>query len=82
MVNLTLTADENLVARARAYAHAHDTTLNQLIRDYLGRLTGQLDPEQAAAEFAELARTRPGRSEEGWAFNRKAAHARGAGRKR
>lgn len=81
MVNLTLTADEKLVVRARAYAAAHNTTLNQLIRDYLGRLTGQLDPEQAAAEFAALARSRPGRSEEGYVFDREAAHARGAGRK-
>ena len=82
MVNVTLTADEKLVARARAYAVAHNTTLNQLVRDYLGRLTGQLDLQQAAAEFAAIARNQPGRSEEGYRFDRKAAHARGEGRKR
>jgi hypothetical protein len=76
MVNITLSADEAVVAKARAYARARDTTLNQLIRDYLERLTGQLEPEQAAAEFAELARSRPGRSEDGFRFDRRQAHAR------
>ena len=76
MVNLTLTADEQLVAKARVYAQARNTTLNQLIRDYLTRLTGPLDPQQAAAEFAELARSHAGRSDEGYVFDRRAAHAR------
>ena len=53
MVNVTLTANEDLVAKARAYAQARNTTLNQLVRDYLQRLTGQLDPQQAAEEFAD-----------------------------
>ena len=35
MKNITLSADENLIASARAYAQAHGTTLNDLIRDYL-----------------------------------------------
>jgi len=76
MVNLTLTADEELVAKARAYAQTRKTTLNQLIRDYLTRLTGQMDPQRAADEFAELARSHPGRSEEGYVFDRRAIHAR------
>lgn len=75
-MNLTLNADDELVAKARAYAQARNTTLNQLIRDYLDRLIGQLTPEQAAEEFAELARSRPGRSEEGFIFDRQAVHAR------
>lgn len=77
MVNITLSAEEDLVAKARAYAQARDTTVNQLIRDYLGRLTGQIDPQQAAEEFAELARDRGGRSDEGFVFDRRAAHVRG-----
>ena len=36
MVNITLSAEEGLVARARAYAQTRNTTVNQLIRDYLG----------------------------------------------
>jgi hypothetical protein len=38
-------------------------------------LTGQLDPQQAADEFAQLARDRSGRSEDGFVFDRRAIHA-------
>jgi len=76
MANVTLTADEDLLAKARAYAQARQTTLNQLFRDYLVRLTGAIDPQQASEEFAELARSRPGRSEEGFVFERRAIHQR------
>ena len=78
-MNVTLTADEKLLVKARAYAQARNTTLNQLIRDYLGRLVGELDPQQAAAEFAEVARSRPGRSQAWFAFDRRAVHDRGGG---
>jgi hypothetical protein len=76
MVNITLSAEEGLVARARAYAQTRNTTVNQLIRDYLTRVTGQIDPQQAAAEFAELARDRGGRSDEGFVFDRRDVHVR------
>jgi hypothetical protein len=76
MLNITLSADGDLIAKARAYAQARNTTLNQLVRDYLERLTGQIDPQRAAEEFAELARSRPGRSDEGYVFDRSALHAR------
>ena len=79
MVDVTLTADEDLLGKARAYAQARNTTLDQLDRDYLPRLTGQLDPEGAAEEFAELARSQPGRSDESFAFDRREAHARPGG---
>jgi hypothetical protein len=79
-MNITLSADEKLIARARKYAEAHDTTLNQLIRDYMERITGGLDPEQAAREFVEIARTHAGRSEPGFRFDRNAVHQRGVGR--
>lgn len=82
MANVTLTANEELLAKARAYAQVRKTTLNQLIRDYLTRLTGEIDPHQAAEEFAELAHARPGRSDEGFAFDRRALHARGEGKSR
>ena len=78
MVNITLSAEDDLVAKARAYAQTRNTTVNQLFRDYLGRLTGQIDPQQAAEEFAELARNRGGCSDEGFAFDRRAAHVRRA----
>lgn len=75
--NITLSADDQLIADARAYAQAHDTTLNQLIREYLARISGQFDSDQAAAEFAALARTGAGRSAEDWAFDRGETHRRG-----
>ncbi len=78
MVNIALSAEDDLVAEARAYAQTRNTTLNQLIRDYLGRLTGRIDPQQAAAEFSQLARNHAGRSDEGFAFNRREAHLRRA----
>jgi hypothetical protein len=76
MVNITLSAEEDLIAKAREYAHARNTTVNQLVRDYLGRLTGRTDPQRAAEEFAELARDRGGSSDEGFVFDRRDAHAR------
>ncbi len=76
MANVTLTADEHLLAKAREYAQARKTTLNQLVRNYLARLTGELDPQRAAEEFAQLAQSQPGRSEENFAFDRRAIHHR------
>ena len=82
MANITLTADEHLLAKARAYAHARKTTLNQLIRDHLAQLTGQLDPPRAAEEFAQLAHSRPGRSDADYIFDRPSLHARTRGKQR
>jgi len=76
MVNITLSAEADLIAKARAYAQTQSTTVNQLIRDYLGRLTGQIDPQQAAEEFAKLARDHGGRSDEGFVFDRRDVHVR------
>ena len=77
MKNITLSADENLIASARAYAQAHGTTLNDLIRDYLKVVTGRRDPKEVAEEFAREALEQAGCSEEGWRFNREEIHRRG-----
>ncbi len=37
MKNITLSAEEDLITKARAYAHQCNTTLNQLIRDLLSQ---------------------------------------------
>jgi len=76
-MNITLSADAELIARARAYARARGTTLSQLLRDYMARLTGQLDPAEAADEFVQVARTHAGRSAKGFVFDRQAIHDRG-----
>ena len=62
-MNITLSADKNLVERARAYAADHGTSVNQLIRDYLEQLVGGMSAEDAAAEFASIARNQAGRSD-------------------
>jgi hypothetical protein len=78
MKNITLSADERLIAGARLYAQAHGTTLNDLIRDYLAVLSNPRDPKEVAEEFAREALEHSGCSEEGWRFNREEAHRRGS----
>lgn len=38
--NLTLTIEKDVLLEARKYALEHDTTVNQLVRDYLADLSG------------------------------------------
>lgn len=53
-MNLTLSVDEQLVAKARKSAHALGKSLNQLIRDYLRTLAGGDNPERSIEEFRAL----------------------------
>jgi 3'-phosphoadenosine 5'-phosphosulfate sulfotransferase len=78
MKNITLSAPEDVIAKARRYAKVHNKTLNQLVRDYLSQLGGERDPKQVAAEFAAEALSQSGCSEEGWRFNREEIHKRGS----
>jgi len=73
VVNLTLSIDEQLVARARKRAEAVGKSLNQLIRDYLQSLSGGDDPERSIAEFRQLSGKGHSR---GWRFNRSELHER------
>jgi hypothetical protein len=72
-MNVTLSIDEQLVARARKKADALGKSLNQLVRDYLQRLTGGDDPERSIEEFQRL--SGHGNSH-GWRFNRDEIHER------
>lgn len=72
-VNLTLSVDEQTVARARKKAQALGKSLNQLIRDYLQRLAGGDDAERSIAEFRKLSGQGHSR---GWRFNRDEIHER------
>jgi len=38
--NLTLSIEKDVLLEARKYALEHDTTVNQLVRDYLADLSG------------------------------------------
>ncbi len=75
-MNITLSADERLLERARQYARQHNTSLNRMIRHYLEQVAGTSDIEQNAHEFARLARERAGASPSGYVFNREEAHLR------
>ena len=77
-MNITLSADTELIKKGREYARAHNTSLNQLVRDYLLRLTGGNDAEKAAEEFVRIATTMPGKSDNGYKFTRDAIYDRHA----
>jgi len=72
-MNVTLSLDEQTVARARKKAEALGTSLNQLIRDYLQKLTGEDNPEKSIEEFKRLSGQGNSR---GWKFDRDEIHKR------
>jgi len=72
-VNVTLSIDEQIVARARKKAKALGKSLNELIRDYLQKLAGGDDPERSIEEFEQLSGRGHSR---GWRFNRDQIHER------
>jgi len=72
-MNVTLSMDEQLVARARKKAEALGKSLNQLIRDYLQTVAGGDDPERSVEEFKRLSGQGNSR---GWRFNRDEIHER------
>ena len=52
--------------------------LNQLVRDYLLRVTGSHEAKKSANEFARLATSMPGRSDEKTKFSRNSIYDRQA----
>jgi len=76
-VNITLSADKELIRKAREYAAGHGTSLNRMIRQYLEQLVSDEDKESCAREFEQLAKEHGGSSPEGFVFDREEAHDRG-----
>ncbi len=72
-MNLALSVDEQVVARARKKADALGKSLNQLIRDYLQTIAGTDDPERSIEELRRLSGHGHSR---GWRFNRDEIHER------
>lgn len=72
-MNITLSVDEQLVARARKKAEAMGKSLNQAVREYLQKLAGGDDPEKSIDEFKRLSGRGHSR---GWRFNRDEIHER------
>lgn len=76
-MNITLSADKELIRKAREYAARQGSSLNQVIREYLEQCTALSSIEDHAGEFAKLAREHGGASPSGFVFDREEAHARG-----
>jgi hypothetical protein len=74
-MNLTLSVDDEVVAKARQSAEALGTSVNQLVREYLEQLAGKTDDAADADEFVRLSRLGKGGSG-GWKFNRDEIHER------
>jgi hypothetical protein len=72
-MNLTLSVDEQVVARARKKAASMGKSLNQLVRDYLQSIAGTDDPERWIEEMRRLSGHGNSR---GWRFNREEIHER------
>jgi hypothetical protein len=77
MQNITLSADETALAIARNYAKKHNTTLNQLVRDYIQEIVTKSERESFIDEFLQFTKEPAGCSEPGWKFDREEIHRRG-----
>jgi len=51
MTNLTLTVDEDILRLARIRALEQGTSVNALVREYLGQLAGRSTAAEGIAEF-------------------------------
>jgi len=74
-MNITLSIDERLVAEARKVARARGTSLNQMIRDELERVTSSQSGQELLEELEEQWR-RGGAQSGGWRWNREELHDR------
>jgi hypothetical protein len=78
MKNITLAVEDEVLAEARRYAAANNTTVNALVRDYLTRLAAQEDSAaNARKKLAELARNSTWDPGPDWKWNREALYDRG-----
>lgn len=75
-MNITLSAEEELVKKAREVAARRGSSLNRMIREYMEKLASVSDTDSIAEEFAMLARQEGGESPPGFVFDREEAHER------
>ncbi len=75
MPNLTLAVNDHLLTEARSVAAAQGKSLNQLVREYLERITAIGDVERELEEFRALSDPPLGDSK-GWRFDRDEIHER------
>lgn len=74
-MNITLSVDSRIAAKARAAARGMGKSLNQAVRDYLEQLAGQDQQEAELEQFERSALASPGRLK-GWKFDREEANRR------
>ncbi len=74
-MNITLSVDAAVVARARKSAAAMGLSLNQVIRNYLSDLAGRSPREVVIAEVVRLS-NQAGGNRAGWRFDRQQIHER------
>jgi len=74
-MNITLSVDEQVAAKAREAAQKLGKSLNQAVRDYLEQLAGSTQRGQQWAQFEERCMHSGGRLD-GWHFNRDEANQR------
>ena len=78
MKNITLSVEEDVLAAVRKYAAARNTTVNGLVREYLGKLAAQEDrAAQARKELVELAKASTFDPGKDWKWNREELYDRG-----
>ena len=68
-MNITLSAKEALIIKARDYAFKHGTTLNSMIREFLEKIVKQEKSDTGLKRFLQLAENYSGDSK-GWTWNR------------
>ena len=65
-MNITLSIDNQVVAKARQIASVRGTSLNQLVRDYLEDLTRHNDMQSVLDELDAMWSESTGRSQGPW----------------
>jgi len=77
MKNITLAIDDDVLDRARLVATEKKTTVNAMVREFLGEV-GKREDRIAAArrELLHLMDTSEGRMAPGWTFDRDETHER------
>ena len=65
-MNVTLSIDDQVVAKARQIASVRGTSLNQLVRDYLENLTRHNDMQSVLDELDAMWSESTGRSQGPW----------------
>lgn len=75
-MNITLSADKALIEKSRQYAKKHNTSLNNLVRNYLKRIVNEANAGENAAEYENNALSYAGHSASDYKFNREEIYSR------